>query len=435
MSELPFMKAEELLTGEMVGKRVRTRGWIYRTRHKGKMVFTVIRDSSGIIQATLFRGDMESEQDFEDAKKALVESSVEVEGILVEEPRAPGGYEIQVRRFRVIHFAEIFPITKDQSEEFLMDKRHLWVRSRRLTAIAKIKHSLLKAAREWFDSEGFYEVTPPILTGSAAEGGATLFEVKYFGDKAYLSQSAQLYLEALIFSLEKVYSITPSFRAEKSRTRKHLTEFWHLEAEEAWTGLEGNMKIQEELLTHIVHRVAEWNPKELEFLGRDRKELLKVETPFPRYHYSEALDNLRKKGVELEWGDDFGAPEERKLTEDEELPIFVTHWPKEAKAFYMRWDPEDTRVVLNNDMLAPKGYGEIFGASERETDVNHLIERLKAEDASIEDYEWYLDLRRYGSVQHSGFGMGVERVVAWLSNAEHIRETIPFPMTPSRIRP
>ena len=435
MSELPFMKVDKLLSGEMVGKRVRTRGWIYRTRHKGKMVFTVIRDSSGIIQATLFKGDMESEDDFNDAKKALVESSVEVEGILVEEPRAPGGYEIQVRRFHVIHFAEIFPITKDQSEEFLMDKRHLWVRSRRLTAIAKIKHSLFKAAREWFDEQGFYEVTPPILTGSAAEGGATLFEVKYFGDKAYLSQSAQLYLEAMIFSLENVYSITPSFRAEKSRTRKHLTEFWHLEAEEAWTGLEGNMKIQEELLSHIARRVAEWNPKELEFLGRDPADLKKIETPFPRYRYSEALDNLRKKGVELEWGDDFGAPEERKLTEDEELPIFVTHWPKEAKAFYMRWDPEDTKVVLNNDMLAPEGYGEIFGASERETDVGHLIERLKAEDASIEDYDWYLDLRRYGSVQHSGFGMGVERVVAWLSKAEHIRETIPFPRTPSRIRP
>ena len=430
-----FMKAEELLKGEMVDRRVKIRGWIYRTRHKGKMVFTVIRDSSGIIQATLFKGDMEEEQDFEDAKKALVESSVEVEGILVEEPRAPGGYEIQVRRFKVIHFAEIFPITKDQSEEFLMDKRHLWVRSRRLTAIAKIKHSLFKAAREWFDEHGFYEVTPPILTGSAAEGGATLFEVKYFGDRAYLSQSAQLYLEALIFSLENVYSITPSFRAEKSRTRKHLTEFWHLEAEEAWTGLDGNMKIQEDLLSHIARRVAEWNRKELEFLGRDPKDLKKIETPFPRYRYSEALENLRKKGVELEWGDDFGAPEERKLTEDEELPIFVTHWPKEAKAFYMRWDPEDTKVVLNNDMLAPEGYGEIFGASERETDVNHLIERLKAEDASIEDYEWYLDLRRYGSVQHSGFGMGVERVVAWLSKAEHIRETIPFPRTPSRIRP
>ncbi len=435
MSELEFLKAEELLKGDMVGQRVRTRGWIYRTRHKGKMVFTVIRDSSGIIQATLFKGDMEEEKGFEDAKKALVESSVEVEGILVEDARAPGGFEIQVRRFHVIHFAEPFPITKDQSEEFLMDMRHLWVRSRKLTEIAKIKHSVLKAAREWFDEHGFYEVTPPILTGSAAEGGATLFELKYFGQKAYLSQSAQLYLEALIFSLENVYSITPSFRAEKSRTRKHLTEFWHLEAEEAWTGLEGNMKIQEELTAHIAHRVAEWNGKQLEFLGREPEELLKIETPFPRYRYDEALEKLAKKGIELEWGDDFGAPEERMLTEDEELPIFITHWPKEAKAFYMRWDTEDTRVVLNNDMLAPEGYGEIFGASERETDVRHLIERLEAEGANLDNYRWYLDLRRYGSVQHSGFGMGVERVVAWLAKAEHIRDTIPFPRTINRVRP
>jgi len=440
MPELKFMKAEELLKGDMAGKRVKTRGWIYRTRHKGKMVFTVIRDSTGIIQATLFRGEMEDEQDFEDAKRALVESSVEVEGILVEEPRAPGGYEIQLRRFRVIHFAEIFPITKDQSEEFLRDNRHLWLRSRRMTAIMKIRSTITGAIHEFFRSRGYYEFTPPILQPNQCEGGATLFEVRYFDMKTYLSQTWQLYAEAAIFSLEKTYDVDPTFRAEKSRTPRHLCEFWMAAMEAAWMRLEECTEVAKEEVRFIIKRVLENNRKELEFLGRDTKALEEmVKKDLPTITYTEALNILKEKsGMEVEWGKDLRTIEESELMKHFDTPVVVTHYPKEVMAFYKPVDRDAEApgpVARCFDMLAPEGYGEIIGGSERDTSIEEMKKYLEKDGEDPKNYEFYFDTRRYGSVPHSGYGLGVERVVAWISGIENVKDAIPFPRTPSRIRP
>ncbi|RLF49814.1 MAG: asparagine--tRNA ligase [Thermoplasmata archaeon] len=432
-SDIKFVKVIDILSGKVSG-RVAVRGWVYRHRSTGAVQFIVIRDSTGAIQTTLKKGEVTDEK-FALAEKLHIESSVVVVGDVREDKRAPGGYEIAVRDLKPIHIGEPFPITKDMSEDYLLDVRHLWVRSREQNAVMKVKASVLKAAREWFNMNDFYEVTPPIITPSACEGGATVFAIDYFGNEAYLSQSAQMYLEALIFSLERVWSLTPSFRAEKSRTPRHIVEFWHLEAEEAWVGNGENMKIQEELLSHICQRVVEWNEKELAFLGRDVKSLRSIEPPFPRIKYDEAIEFLQSKGFSIEWGDDFGAREEKALTIEESMPLFIINYPKEIKAFYMKENPEDPRTYLCSDLLAPEGYGEIIGASERETDPNKLIERLKREGANLENYEWYIDLRRYGSVPHSGFGMGIERVVRWLCKLQHVRDAVPFPRTPSRYYP
>ncbi|MGQ9583354.1 MAG: asparagine--tRNA ligase [Thermoplasmatota archaeon] len=429
-----LVKVGSILGGGMEGMEARVRGWIHRTRSSGGICFVAVRDSSGVVQTTVARGSV-PEPDFEAARRALIESSVEVWGTVARDARAPGGWELRASGFRVLGPAAAFPITEYQSEEHLLNNRHLWLRSQALTLVMKVKATALAAAREWFARSGFYEVTPPIITANACEGGTTLFELKYFDQRAYLAQSAQLYLEALIFSLERVYSLTPSFRAERSRTTRHLAEYWHLEGEEAFVDNEGNMRIQEELVSAIAQAVAERNPEELRALGRDPADLRRVVPPFRRLSYREALERLRERGYELPWGEDLGTNEERVLVEGEERPVFIVNYPKEAKPFYMRENPDDPRTYLCSDLLAPEGFGEIIGGSEREVDADKLAERLRAQGTPLEPYEWYLDLRRYGTVQHSGFGMGIERLVRWMCRQEHIRDTIPFPRTINRLYP
>ncbi|MCD6404063.1 MAG: asparagine--tRNA ligase [Nanoarchaeota archaeon] len=411
-----------------VGKRVKVRGWIFRRRELKDKVFLVLRDSTGIVQCVV-------PSSLKGVEKARIESSVIVSGPLKKDKRAPGGHEIAVEKLKVVGEAEVFPITKDQSVEFLLDVRHLWLRSRKLTAIMKVKDTALRAAREWFHKHGFWEVTPPIIVSGACEGGATLFKFKYFDKTAFLSQSAQLYLEALIYSLEKVYSLTPSFRAEKSRTRRHLAEYWHLEGEAAWVDHEENMRIQEQLVSYMVKKVVKERKEELEFLGRDVKVLKRVKPPFKRMTYDKAIEILQRRGMEIEWGEDLGADEERELTKDLRKPIFLTNYPRKIKAFYMKVDPKDENKVLNDDLLSPEGYGELIGGSQREDDLEKLKENMKLFKLRPKDYEWYLDLRRYGSVPHSGFGLGMERFVMWVCKLDHIRDTIPFPRVINRAYP
>jgi asparaginyl-tRNA synthetase len=429
-----MLSVKQALSKDQVGKKVQVRGWIYRTRSSGGIVFAVLRDVSGIIQTTVKKGAV-PDKDFDDAQKAGIESSVMIEGEVAEDKRAPGGYEIRATKFQVFGFSEGFPITEYQSTELLLDLRHLWIRSREQTAVAKVKASLLRGAREWFHDNDYVEVTPPIITGVAPEDSTTLFQVKYFDRIAYLSQSAQFYLESLIFSLDKVYSLTPSFRAEKSRTPRHLAEYWHLEMEAAWLENEDNMKVQEQLITSMLHNAVKECPEELTSLKRDPATLKRIEPPFERMSYSEAMDILQKKGLDVSWGSDLGAIEERALTQDRSIPVFVVNYPKELKPFYMKENPEDTRTYKNSDLLAPEGYGEIVGGSERETDNGLMLERLREKGEGIENYKWYLDLRKYGSVPHSGFGLGLERIVTWVCKLDHIRDSIPYPRTVARVYP
>ena len=423
---------EALEKGE--GAEVKLRGWVYRQRASKNIAFVVLRDASSTIQC-VFKKDNVSEEDFEHASKVNMESSIEVKGTLKEDERAPEGYEVQASEINVVHDAERFPITEEQSTELLLDKRHLWVRSQEITNVMKIRASVIKAAREFFDDRGWFEIQPPLITSSACEGGTTLFEFDYFGDEAYLSQSGQMYAEAMIYSLEKVYCFAPSFRAEKSRTRRHLTEYWHLEPEAAWMNHEENMEVQEEMIAYICNKVAEEREKELKALDRDPEKLKNIETPFERITYTEALEKLNDNGFNLTWGEDFGTKEERFLTKDREQPLIIEKYPLEAKAFYMKTDPDNDKQVLCNDIIAPQGFGEIIGGSERESDNQILIERLKKEGAELDNYEWYLDLRKFGSVPHSGFGLGIERLIRWIADLDHIRDAIPFPRTPRRHSP
>ena len=429
-----FVHIARILAGGMEDKEAAIRGWIYRTRSSGKLSFVTMRDSTGIIQVTVAKGSV-PDSDFEGAKKALIESSVRCSGTVAKDARAPGGFEIRAKTFTVLGPSDNFPITEYQSEEHLLNNRHLWIRSQELTKIMKVKSTVLASAREWFAHNEFFEVTPPIITANSCEGGSTLFELKYFGEKAFLSQSAQLYLEAIMFSLERVYALTPSFRAEKSRTTRHLAEYWHLEGEEAFVGNQENMTIQEELVSAMVTGAAKKNPDELKALGRDPAEMQKMVPPFKRLSYDDAVKRLNDRGVEIAWGNDLGTNEERVLVEGEDKPMFVYNYPKEIKAFYMRENPDDPRTYLCADLLAPEGFGEIIGGSEREIDGQKLVERLKAQGSPLEPYQWYLDLRRFGSVQHSGFGLGIERLVRWVCKQEHIRDTIPFPRTINRVYP
>ncbi len=423
-----------VLAKEMVGKTTQIRGWVYRTRSSGGIVFAVVRDVSGVMQVTVKKGTVPHE-DFDAALKAGIESSVIVEGEVAEDKRAPGGYELRATGYKVVGFAEAFPITEYQSTELLLDLRHLWIRSREQTAVSRVKAALLRGAREWFHQNDYVEVTPPIVTGVAPEDSTTLFQIKYFDRIAYLSQSAQFYLESLIFSLEKVYSLTPSFRAEKSRTPRHLAEYWHLEMEAAWVDNSGNMEVQEQLLTAMLQNAVAECSDELKLLKRDPSKLKKIEPPFDRMKYEEAVEFLQKKGHGMSWGSDLGAIEERELTIDRTNPVFIVNYPKELKPFYMKENPDDTRTYKNSDLLAPEGYGEIIGGSERETDNDRMIAWLKEKGESLDNYKWYLDLRRYGSVPHSGFGMGIERVVTWVCGLEHIRDAIPYPRTVARVYP
>ncbi len=430
-----FKSIAQVMNDDMIGEEVELRGWVYRHRVIGGKVFVVLRDSTGIIQCVIDSSKV-SPQVYDTAVDLGIESSIAVKGIVRKEPRAPGGYELHVKDLKVYGISRDFPIKGGEGIEYLLDNRHLWIRSRKLTTVMKIKHTVLKASREWLLENGWWEVTPPILTASACEGGATLFEVKYFDKKAYLSQSAQLYLEVLIYSLEKVWSLTPSFRAEQSRTRRHLAEYWHLELEAAWYNMYDMMNVAEELTAYIIKRVLEENEKELKLLNRDTSILEKsTKTPYPRITYDEVIDRLKKKGLAISWGEDLGADEERVLTQDFETPFFITHFPKEIKSFYMKTDPKRPEVVLGFDLLAPEGYGEIIGGSEREDNYEKLYQRILEEGYDPSDYKWYLDLRKYGSVPHSGFGLGIERLVMWIAGLDHIRDAIPFPRYRGRIYP
>ncbi|MCD6383045.1 MAG: asparagine--tRNA ligase [Thermoplasmata archaeon] len=428
-----FVSIEDIMAGKYTGESVKVRGWIYRTRGTKKLRFIVLRNSTGIIQVTIIKGELPDEE-FEAAERALVESSLWVEGVVREDKRAPGGYEIQARKVNIIHFAEIFPITKDKSDEFLMDVRHLWLRSRQMTSTLKIRSTVFKLFREFFLERGFYETHSPTFVTGACEGGSTLFPVKYFDREVYLTQSWQLYAEAMIYSLEKIFTVAPSFRAEKSRTRRHLTEFWHGEVEAAWMGNEDMMKLEEEMMEYILEGVIKERRADLEYLGRDISFLKEISPPFERLPYRKVLEMLNEKGFNLEWGDDFGYDEEKALTEEFSQPFFITHFPR-SKGFYHRPDPENPEVLLCHDMLAPEGYGEIIGGGERIWEKEVLLERIKEFGLDPENYSWYVDLRRYGSVPHSGFGLGLDRFITWIADIKHIKYAIPFPRTPRRVTP
>lgn len=429
-----FTQIGKIFSGKHAGKEVNLRGWIYRKRSSGGVQFLVIRDSTGTMQVAIKKENV-PEKAYADADKALIESAVMAKGVVKEDKRAPGGYELQVNDFSVISFSEPFPITEHQSTELLLDLRHLWLRSQKLTNVMKVRQHMISYLREYFYSHDFWEVAPPIITQAGCEGGSTLFEFKYFDDVAYLTQSAQLYNEVFITALEKIFVLAPSFRAEKSRTVKHLAEYWHLEAEEAFYHNEDNMKLQEELISHACQKLAKNHADLLEFFKVKPEILAKVSPPFKRISYDDAIDFLVKKGFKKKWGDDFGAEDEEILTADEEKPIFIYNFPKEGRAFYMKINPDNPETVLNADMQAPYGHGELVGGSERIWDYNELMQRIKDEKLDVKSYQWYVDLRKYGSVPHSGFGLGIERMLKWVLNLDHIRDAIPFPRTINRVYP
>jgi len=410
-------------------------GWVYRERKFADKIFIVLRDSSDIIQCVI-KQDRIDAQTFKDAESLTIESSIEVTGELTEDKRAPGEYELQVTSLHIIHLAERFPITKDQSTEWLLDQRHLWIRSRKMTAILKIRSTVLGAIHDYFRSHGFFEYQSPTLTPLAGESGSELFEVKYFDETVYLTQTWQLYAEAGIFALEKIYTIAPSFRAEKSKTSRHLTEYWHAEMEAAWCDFKQLQGHAEQLLKHIVKQVLDTNQEELTILERDTTKLAPaIEKPYTRMTYDEALRILKKEGMDVEWGKDLRTLEEDKLSSLYDTPVIITKYPTAVKAFYMKLDPQNPDVVLGFDVIAPQGYGEIIGASEREEDNEKIISRLKAQGDDPENYGFYLDLRKYGSVPHSGFGMGVERVIAWICGLDTVKDAIAFPRTMLRWKP
>ncbi|MEM0482326.1 MAG: asparagine--tRNA ligase [Nitrososphaerota archaeon] len=416
------------------GEEVELRGWVWRKRAHGRLLFIDLRDSTGIIQVAVNAGRVGPEY-FEEASRAGRESSVMLRGIVVHDPRAPGGVEVRCTSFKTIGQAlDDFPIRKGVTPRILYDNRHLYLRSPRVAAVMRVRSNLVWAVHEFFRSRGFVEIDCPTLVTAAVEGGATLFEVNYFGKKVYLTQSVQFYQEAAIYSLERVYSIQPSFRAERSRTTRHLTEFWHVEAEMAYAGFEDLLRTIEELVRYVVLRVDELSKRELKILGRSiRTE--EVEGSFPSITYAEALDILRRHGVDAEWGIDIGADEEKIISSEFEKPVFLTHFPKRLKAFYHKPDPENREVTLSADLLAPRGNGEIVGSGVRIDDYEELRSRILEEGLRPEDYSWYLDLRKYGSVPHAGFGMGVERVLKWILDLPHVRMASPFPRTPTRVQP
>ena len=425
-----------------VGQTVTVRGWVYNKRSSGKIKFLILRDGTGIVQGVLFKGEC-AEQAFEDFEKVTQESSVEVIGVVRANPR--GGFELGVQSFKILQTAEPYPITpKDHGVEFLMENRHLWVRSQRQWAALRVRHEIMKSINEFFDKQGFIRFDAPILTPSACEGTSTLFSTPYFDEKAFLTQSGQLYGEVGAMAFGKIYVFGPTFRAEKSKTRKHLTEFWMVEPEMAYYDLEDNMALGERFIEHIVQNVLANRGPELKILERDLTQLEVIKGPFPRISYDEALQSLEKKGVGIPWGEDFGAPHETALGEEfGGKPVFVHHMPSQIKAFYFK--QSDTvggpgvsgtgKYALGCDLIAPFGYGEIIGGGQREESVDVLKRRIAEHGLSEADYSWYMDLRRFGSVPHSGFGLGVERTVAWMTGVEHVRETIPFPRMINTLRP
>ncbi|MBU8574932.1 asparagine--tRNA ligase [Bacillus pumilus] len=410
--------------------------WIANKRSSGKIAFLQLRDGTGFIQGVVVKAEVEEEV-FKLAKSVTQETSVYVTGQVTKDERSPLGFELQVKSIEVIHEATDYPITpKEHGTEFLMDHRHLWLRSKKQHAIMKIRNEIIRATYEFFHQEGFVKVDPPILTGSAPEGTTELFATKYFDEDAYLSQSGQLYMEAAAMALGKVFSFGPTFRAEKSKTKRHLIEFWMIEPEMAFVEFNENLEYQENYVTHVVQSVLENCKVELHTLGRDTAKLENIKAPFPRITYDEAIKFLQEKGFDdIEWGDDFGAPHETVIAESYDKPVFITHYPTSLKPFYMQPAPDRDDVVLCADLIAPEGYGEIIGGSERVHDLELLEARLKEHGLDQETYKWYTELRQYGSVPHSGFGLGLERTVAWISGAPHVRETIPFPRLLNRLYP
>ncbi|ENH97312.1 asparaginyl-tRNA ligase [Gracilibacillus halophilus YIM-C55.5] len=409
--------------------------WLSNKRSSGKIAFLQLRDGTGFIQGVVAKSAV-TEQTFELARSLPQESSMYVTGKVVEDTRSPFGYELQVTELSLIHEATDYPITpKEHGTEFLMDHRHLWLRSKKQHAIMKIRNQVIQASYQFFQKEDFVKVDPPILTGSAAEDTTELFHTKYFDQEAYLSQSGQLYMEAAAMAFGRVFSFGPTFRAEKSKTRRHLIEFWMIEPEMAFFTHEESLTLQEEYITFIVTHVLDNCSLELDILKRDKQVLEQIRSPFPRITYDEAIRWLQEQGFEIEWGEDFGAPHETAIAEIYDKPVFITHYPKEIKPFYMKPDPQREELVQCADLIAPEGYGEIIGGSARIDDLSLLEERYKEHQLSGDSYKWYLDLRKYGSVPHAGFGLGLERTVAWLSGVEHVRETIPFPRLLNRLYP
>ena len=436
MSEIRWKKIEEILNEKRTDETVHLRGWIYRTRSSGNIAFTVIRDVTGTIQATVKKGNL-LDNEFEDAKKALIESSVELKGIVKEDKRAPEGYELQVKGFNVVNFAEPFPIVKDQSPEFLLDQRHLWIRSQKLTSILKIRSTVVGAIHKFFRDRNYFEFDAPILQPNQCEGGSTLFEVKYYDNKTYLSQTWQLYAEAAVFSLEKIYNMGPTFRAERSKTSRHLSEFWMAEMEAAWMDLHDVTEVAKEEVKFILSEVLKHNKRELNVLKQDINKLQHIaESEFSTITYTKALEILNEKeNMNVQWGKDLRTIEENKLMNHFDTPVVVTNYPLEIMAFYKPKDPDDPKTALCFDMIAPGGYGEIVGGSQRSLDVEDMEKKLKESGEKIENYDWYFDLRKYGSVPHSGYGLGVERVVAWICGIDNIKDAIPFPRTILRFKP
>ncbi len=421
--------------GKFVGQTVTMNGWVYNSRSSGKIGFLMFRDGTGIVQCIVGKSDVGDEM-FDYFKTATQESSISVTGEVKEEPRAPGGYEMHLSDLVIHQIAVDYPIsTKEHGTDFLMNHRHLWIRSKRQHAILIIRHHIIKACRDFFDENGFVLVDSPIITPNAVEGSTTLFGLEYFDRRAFLTQSGQLYSEASIGSFGKVYCFGPTFRAEKSKTRRHLTEFWMVEPEMAYCDLDQNMEVAEQQIIFMVERVLENCQEELKVLERDVSKLESVQGPFPRVSYNECVEILHKNGVDFEWGGDFGGGDETIISEKYDRPIMVHRFPAAIKAFYMKKDADDPRLALGMDVLAPEGYGEIIGGGQREENLDVVLKGIEEEGLDPTPYNWYLDLRKYGTVPHSGYGMGIERAVAWICKLPHVRETIPFPRMLNRLEP
>jgi asparaginyl-tRNA synthetase len=422
--------------GRHEGEEVTIKGWLHNRRSSGKIHFLIVRDGTGFIQAVMSKAAV-GEELFKTADHLSQETSIVVTGTARADKRAPSGFEIDVKNLRVVGESHEYPITpKEHGVDYLLDRRHLWIRSERQHAILRVRHEIINAVRDFFNSRGFILADTPIFTPAACEGTTTLFPAQYFEETtAYLTQSGQLYNEANAMALGKVYCFGPTFRAEKSKTRRHLTEFWMVEPEMAYADLDDVMSLAEDLIVSVAGRVLENRRRELTVLERDLSKLEAVRKPFPRISYDDAVKLLQQKGLPIEWGGDFGGPDETTLSEQYDRPVMVHRYPAAVKAFYMKPDPERPELALGVDVLAPEGYGEIVGGGERLADLDLLLQRIKEHDLPQEAFEWYLDLRRYGTVPHGGFGMGIERVVAWICKLEHVRETIPYPRMLYRLYP
>jgi asparaginyl-tRNA synthetase len=427
MSLVPIV---EVLEGKFEGKQIRIRGWVFRKRESKNTIFLVVRDSTGTIQCTVKK----ESSAWGEAEKLTIESSLTLSGGVKKDERAPGGFEISANGIEITGLAEVFPISKDKSEEFLRDKRHLWLRSRKMSLVMKMRASVLEFTRAFFRNEKFIEVSPPMFISAAVEGGSTLFGLKYFDQDLYLTQSSQLYLEILIYSLEKVYCIAPSFRAEKSRTIRHLTEYWHIEGEWPFVDMDDLVRFEEGLVAYVCQKIVEKCSNELKELGVDISKLAAVKVPFPKITYTKAIEILNTKGLKMQWGEDLGFEEEKVLAKEFDRPFFVYDYPATIKAFYCKTYRDHPEIAMSTDMLVPR-IGEISTGGAREDSLEILVNRIRETGLKESDYDWYVDLRRYGTVPHVGFGMGLERLLTWMLDLENIIDSIPFPRTIRRFYP